>query len=66
MKAPYTQEDFEKLLKQRNLTEADFKRDMRRQLTKTKLLNRRSSRRSTSPTPRSPPITPRIKRIQFD
>jgi peptidyl-prolyl cis-trans isomerase SurA len=40
MKAPYTQEDFEKLLKQRNLTEADFKRDMRRQLTKTKLLNK--------------------------
>ena len=40
MKAPYTQEDFDKLLKQRNLTEADFKRDMRRQLTKTKLLNK--------------------------
>jgi peptidyl-prolyl cis-trans isomerase SurA len=40
MKAPYTQEDFDKLLKQRNLTEADLKRDMRRELTKTKLLNK--------------------------
>ena len=40
MKAPYTQEEFDKLLKQRNLSEADLKRDMRRQLTKTKLLNK--------------------------
>jgi peptidyl-prolyl cis-trans isomerase SurA len=40
MKAPYTQEDFDKLLKQRNITEADLKRDMRRELTKTKLLNK--------------------------
>lgn len=40
MKAPYTQEDFDKLLKQRNLSEADLKRDMRRSLTKTKLLNK--------------------------
>ena len=40
MKAPYTQEDFDKLLKQRNLSEADLKRDMRRELTKTKLLNK--------------------------
>ena len=40
MKAPYTQEDFDKLLKQRNLSEADLKHDMRRQLTKTKLLNK--------------------------
>jgi peptidyl-prolyl cis-trans isomerase SurA len=40
MKAPYTQEDFDKLLKQRNVSEADLKRDMRRQLTATKLLNK--------------------------
>jgi peptidyl-prolyl cis-trans isomerase SurA len=40
MKAPYTQEDFDKLLKQRNISEADLKRDMRRQLTTTKLLNK--------------------------
>lgn len=40
MKAPYTQEDFDKLLKQRNVSEADLKRDMRRQLTTTKLLNK--------------------------
>lgn len=40
MKAPYTQEDFNKLLKQRNVSEADLKRDMGRQLTTTKLLNK--------------------------
>src|ERR1035438_4080919 len=40
MKVPYTQEDFDKLLKQRNVSEADLKRDMRRQLTATKLLNK--------------------------
>jgi len=40
MKAPYTQEDFDKLLKQRNVSEADLKREMRRQLTATKLLNK--------------------------
>jgi peptidyl-prolyl cis-trans isomerase SurA len=40
MKAPYTQEEFDKQLKQRNLTVDDLKRDMRRSLTKTKLLNK--------------------------
>ena len=40
MKAPYTQEEFDKQLKQRNLTIDDLKRDMRRSLTKTKLLNK--------------------------
>jgi peptidyl-prolyl cis-trans isomerase SurA len=39
-KAPYTQEEFDKQLKQRNLTVDDLKRDIRRQLTKTKLLNK--------------------------
>ena len=34
MKAPYTQEEFDKQLKQRNLTIDDLKRDLRRQLTK--------------------------------
>ena len=40
MKAPYTQEEFDKQLKQRNLTIDDLKRDWRRSLTKTKLLNK--------------------------
>lgn len=40
IKAPYTQEEFDNQLKQRNLTLEDFKRDLRRSLTKTKLLNK--------------------------
>jgi peptidyl-prolyl cis-trans isomerase SurA len=40
MKALYTQEEFDKLLKQRNVTLEDLKRDIRRELTKTKLLNK--------------------------
>jgi peptidyl-prolyl cis-trans isomerase SurA len=40
MKAPYTQEEFDKQLKQRSLSLDDLKRDLRRSLTKTKLLNK--------------------------
>jgi peptidyl-prolyl cis-trans isomerase SurA len=40
IKAPYTQEEFDNQLKQRNLSLDDFKRDIRRQLTTTKLLNK--------------------------
>lgn len=40
MKALMTQEEFEKQLKQRNLTLDDLKRDLRRQLTRTKLINK--------------------------
>ncbi len=40
MKAPYTQEEFDKQLKQRNITLDDLKRDLRRSLTKEKLLNK--------------------------
>jgi peptidyl-prolyl cis-trans isomerase SurA len=40
MKAPYTQEEFDKQLKQRNLTVDDLKRDLRRSLTQEKLLNK--------------------------
>jgi len=40
MKAPYTQEEFDKQLKQRNITLDDLKRDLRRNLTKEKLLNK--------------------------
>jgi peptidyl-prolyl cis-trans isomerase SurA len=39
-KAPYTQEEFDKQLKQRGLTLEDLKRDIRRSLTRTKLLNK--------------------------
>lgn len=40
MKAPYTQEEFDRQLKQRNLTLDDLKKDLRRKLTQDKLLNR--------------------------
>jgi peptidyl-prolyl cis-trans isomerase SurA len=40
IKAPYTQEEFNNQLKQRNLSLDDFKRDLRRSLTTTKLLNK--------------------------
>ena len=40
MKAPYTQEEWEKQLKQRNITIDDLKRDLRRSLTQEKLLNK--------------------------
>jgi peptidyl-prolyl cis-trans isomerase SurA len=40
IKSPYTQEEFNNQLKQRNLTLDDFKRDLRRSLTTTKLLNK--------------------------
>ncbi len=40
IKAPYTEDQFYNLLKQRNLTLDEFKRDIRRQLTETKLLNK--------------------------
>jgi peptidyl-prolyl cis-trans isomerase SurA len=40
MKAPFTQEEFDRQLKARNITVDDLKRDLRRSLTKTKLLNK--------------------------
>jgi peptidyl-prolyl cis-trans isomerase SurA len=40
MKAPYTQEEWDQKLKQRNITVDDLKRDLRRSLTNTKLLNK--------------------------
>ena len=40
MKAPFTQEEFDKQMKQRNITLEDLKRDLRRSLTNTKLLNK--------------------------
>ncbi|MGA3371709.1 MAG: peptidylprolyl isomerase [Terracidiphilus sp.] len=40
MKAPYTQEEFDKQLQARNITLDDLKRDLRRSLTKTKLMNK--------------------------
>ena len=40
MKAPYTQEEWDKQLKQRNITLDDLKRDLRRSLTQDKLLNK--------------------------
>ena len=40
IKAPYTEEQFNNLLKQRNMSLDDLKRDIRRQLTETKLINK--------------------------
>lgn len=40
IKAPYTQEDFDRKLRDRNLTIDDFKRDLRRSLTVDKVLNK--------------------------
>ncbi len=40
IKAPYTEEQFNELLKQRNMSLDDLKRDIRRQLTETKLINK--------------------------
>jgi peptidyl-prolyl cis-trans isomerase SurA len=40
MKEPYTQEEFDNQLKQRNMSLDDLKRDIRRSLTRTKLLNK--------------------------
>lgn len=40
MKAPYTQEEFDKQLKDHNVTLDDLKTDIRKNLTKSKLLNK--------------------------
>jgi peptidyl-prolyl cis-trans isomerase SurA len=40
LKAPYTQDQFFNLLKLRNMSLDDLKRDIRRQLTETKLINK--------------------------
>ncbi len=40
LKAPYTQEEFDKKLKQQNMTVDDLKQQIRRQLTSTKLVNK--------------------------
>jgi peptidyl-prolyl cis-trans isomerase SurA len=40
IKAPYTQEEFDKLLKQRNFTLDDLRRDLRRSLTIDKVINK--------------------------
>jgi len=40
IKAPYTDEQFNEMLKQRNLSLDEFKRDIRRGLTETKLMNK--------------------------
>ncbi len=40
IKAPFTQEEFKKRLDERHISEADFKSDLRRQLTIDKVLNK--------------------------
>jgi len=46
-KAPYTQEEFEKRLKERNITRDDLRRDLRRNLTIQKVLNKEISSKIT-------------------
>ncbi len=43
IQAPYTQEEFDKRLKERNITVDDFKRDLRRSLTIDKVINKEIS-----------------------
>ncbi|HEX6466024.1 MAG TPA: SurA N-terminal domain-containing protein [Terriglobales bacterium] len=43
LKAPFTQEEFKKKLEERHITDEDFKRDLRRQLTIEKLWNKEIS-----------------------
>ena len=40
LKAPYTEDQFENMLKQRNLSLDDYKRELRRGLTREKLINK--------------------------
>lgn len=40
IKSPYTQEEFDQRMKDKKLTDADFKRDLRRSLTVDKVLNK--------------------------
>lgn len=47
VKAPYSNEDFEKRLKDRNITLDDFKRDLRRSLTVEKVVNKEITSRIT-------------------
>ncbi|MGH9531441.1 MAG: SurA N-terminal domain-containing protein [Terriglobales bacterium] len=46
-KAPYTQEEFEKRLKERNLSNDDLRRDLRRNLTIQKVINKEISSKIT-------------------
>ena len=62
LKAPYTQEEFDNQLKQRDMTLDDLKRNIRRSLTKDKLINKEIESESTSPTPKSPPTTQPTRR----
>jgi peptidyl-prolyl cis-trans isomerase SurA len=43
VKAPYTQEEFDKRLKDQKITVADFKRDIRRSITVNKVMNKEVS-----------------------
>ncbi len=47
IQAPYTQEEFDKRLKERNITIDDFKRDLRRSLTIDKVINKEISSKIT-------------------
>jgi peptidyl-prolyl cis-trans isomerase SurA len=47
IKAPYTQEEFDKRLKDQKITVADFKRDIRRSITLNKVMNKEVSSKIT-------------------
>ena len=43
IKAPFTQEEFERRMQEKKITEADFKRDLRRNITVDKVINKEVS-----------------------
>ena len=61
LKAPYTQEEFQKQLNARKMTVDDLKAQLRRDLSVEKLSTKKSHRRSASPTKTSATSTTPIK-----
>ena len=62
IKSPFTQEEFEKRMQEKKITVADFKRDIRRNITVDKSSTRKSLPRSTSPIRTSTTITTPTRR----
>jgi len=62
LKSPYTEDEFQRQLKERNVSVIDLKSDLRRQLSITKLLNREVVAKITITDQTSRSFTTRIKR----
>ena len=61
LKAPYTQEEFDKSLKQQNMTLDDLKLQIRRKLTSDKLINKEIESKINITDPISATTMPRIR-----